>query len=248
MTRLFGANAVLDVLDAAPDAIRGVLYSGRLDPDGLRVLERARKANLAVREVDADELRQRSGGRGGASVAADLKIAAAPDPRSFDPDAHPVLVALDQVTDPHNLGAILRSSAAFGVPAVILPRDNSAPLNDAAARSSAGAIAHVGVSRVTNLARTLGELHEQGYWPCAVTADAPASAWDTDLASLPLVLVLGAEGAGLRPLVRRACPLAIRLPMTGLIRSLNVSVAAGITLAEVARQRAKVSFSSAVET
>lgn len=239
MTRLFGANAVLDVLDAAPDAIRGILYSGRLDPDGLRVLERARKAGLPTREVEADELRQRSGGRGGASVAADLKIANAPEPSTLDPDRYPVLVALDQVTDPHNLGAILRSCAAFGVPTVLLPRDNSAPLNDAAARASAGAIAHVGVTRVTNLARTLGELHEQGYWPCAVTADAPASAWDTDLSALPIVLVMGAEGGGLRPLVRRACPLAIKLPMTGLIRSLNVSVAAGIALAEVARQRAK---------
>lgn len=239
MTRLFGANAVLDILDVAPEAIRGILYAGRLDPDGLRVLERARKAGLLIREVDPDELRQRSGGRGGASVAADLRVAQAPDPSALDPDTHPVIVALDQVTDPHNLGAIMRSSAAFGVPAILLPRDNSAPLNDAAARASAGAIAHVGVTRVTNLARTLHELHELGYWPCAVTADAPASAWDTDLASLPLVLVLGAEGAGLRPLVRKACPLAIRLPMTGLLRSLNVSVAAGIALAEVARQRTK---------
>jgi len=237
MTRLFGVNAVQDVLEQAPDAIRGILHQGRLDQESLRLLDRARKAGVAIREAQGDELRVRAGGRGGASIAADLKIANAPDPESFDPDTTPILLALDQVTDPHNLGAILRSAAAFGVGAVIVPRDNSAPLNDAAVRASAGAAAHVGVVRVTNLARTLTDLHDQGYWPCAVSHDATQDAWQADLGSLPLVLVLGAEGDGIRPLVRRACPLAIRLPMTGLIRSLNVSVAAGIALAEVVRQR-----------
>lgn len=239
MTRLFGANAVHDVLEVAPDAIRGVLHTGRLDPESLRLLDRARKLGVPTREVAPDELRVRAGGRGGSSLAADLKIATGREPGQLDLHVEPVVVALDQVTDPHNLGAILRSCAAFGVSTVIVPRDHSAPLNDAAARASAGAVAHVGVTRVVNLARALGELQDAGYWPCAVTADAPGNAWETDLASLPLVLVLGAEGAGLRPLVRRACPLAVKLPMTGLIRSLNVSVAAGVTLAEVARQRSK---------
>lgn len=238
MSRLFGAHAVFDVLEQAPDAIRGVLYSGQLDRESLRLLERAKAAGIPTREAHGDELRLRSGGRGGTAIAADLKVARSLEPKDLDPTVAPLLVALDQVTDPHNLGAILRSAAAFSAAAVIVPRDHSAPLNDAAMRASAGAAAFVGVTRVTNLARTLGELHDQGYWPCAVTADAPRTAWETDLASLPLVLVLGAEGEGIRPLVRRACPLALRLPMTGLVRSLNVSVAAGIALAEVARQRA----------
>jgi len=118
------------------------------------------------------------------------------------------------------------------------PKAPAAPPTGAAMRASAGAAAHIPIARVTNLARTLQALHdEQGYWPCAVTHDATADAWSTDLASLPLVLVLGAEGAGLRPLVRRACKLAVRLPITSRVGSLNVSVAAGVALAEVARQR-----------
>jgi len=239
MTRLFGTNAVEDILAQAPDAIRGILHAARLDPDARRLVEAARAAGIPVREATNDELHQRSGGRGGAAIAADLKIAPALDPETLDPIVQPIVVALDQVTDPHNLGAILRSVAAFGGAAVIVPKDHAAPLNDAAMRASAGAAAHIPIARVTNLARTLQALHdEQGYWPCAVTHDATADAWSTDLASLPLVLVLGAEGAGLRPLVRRACKLAVRLPITSRVGSLNVSVAAGVALAEVARQRA----------
>ena len=137
-------------------------------------------------------------------------------------------------------------------PDVMLPQVGQGALaiecraNDAAMRASAGAAAHIPIARVTNLARTLQALHdEQGYWPCAVTHDATADAWSTDLASLPLVLVLGAEGAGLRPLVRRACKLAVRLPITSRVGSLNVSVAAGVALAEVARQRSARSALSA---
>ena len=235
MTRLFGSNAVEDILTQAPLAVRGILYT-RLDTDTRRLVELAKAANIPVREATSDELQQRSGGRGGAAIAADLKVAPGIDTATLDPDTSPIVVALDQVTDPHNLGAILRSVAAFGGAAVIVPKDHAAPLNDAAMRASAGAAAHIPIARVTNLARTLNELHDQGYWPCAVTHDAPKDAWSTDLASLPLVLVLGAEGAGLRPLVRRACKLAVGFPISR-VGSLNVSVAAGIALAEVARQR-----------
>lgn len=237
MTRLFGTNAVQDILAQAPDAIRGILHAARPDTEAADLLERARELGVATREATADELRLRSGGRGGVSIAADLKIAPGRDPKSLDPATAPIVIALDQVTDPHNLGAIMRSAVAFGVTTVIVPKDHAAPLNDAAVRASAGAAAYVSVARVTNLARTLHDLHAQGYWPCAVTGDAERTTWDSDLGDLPLVLVLGAEGGGLRPLVRRACKLEVRLPTTGRIQSLNVSVAAGIALAEVFRQR-----------
>lgn len=242
MTRLFGKHAIEDLLDQAPDALAAVVYAPRPDPATTRLLERAQKAGIPIREVAPELLRESSGSRGGSAIAADVRLAPAPDLRTLRPDHAPLLIALDQVTDPHNLGAILRSAAAFSASAVIVPRDGSAPLNDAAIRASAGGAAHVPVLRVTNLARALGELHDQGYWPCAVTGDAPANAWRTDLASLPLVLVLGAEGTGLRPLVRKACMLAVKLPIAGRIQSLNVSVAAGIILAEVARQRASTNL------
>jgi 23S rRNA (guanosine2251-2'-O)-methyltransferase len=237
MTRLFGAHAVEDILLQAPDALRGILHTAKLDQETSRLVERARAAGVAIREASADELRLRSGGRGGASIAADLRIAPGLDPVTLDPTAHPILIALDQVTDPHNLGAILRSAAAFGASCVIVPKDHAAPLNDAAARASAGAAAYVPVSRVTNLARTLHDLHDRGYWPCALTGDAETSLSDGKLGDLPVVLVLGAEGSGLRPLVRRACKLAMRLSTPGRIKSLNVSVAAGIALSEIHRQR-----------
>lgn len=237
MARLFGTNAVGDLLEHSPAAIRAILHGKRLDGDAKRLLAAAHAAGIDVREAKADELRERSGGRGGAAIAADIRIAPAIDVTALDPASQPLIVALDQVTDPHNLGAVLRSAAAFSAAAIILPKDRSAPLNDAAIRASAGAAAHVPIARVTNLARTLDRLDKQGYWSCAIAPDADGDIWSTDLADLPLVLVLGAEGSGLRPLVRRVCKLAVRLPTGGPVRSLNVSVAAGIALAELSRQR-----------
>ncbi|MFO0747006.1 MAG: 23S rRNA (guanosine(2251)-2'-O)-methyltransferase RlmB [Myxococcota bacterium] len=235
MSRLFGAHAVGDVLAAHPEAIRTILHGPQPDRDAARVIEAARAAGIPTRQAAAAELQEHAGGRGGVSIAADIAIASVPTLESLAPTG--VVVALDQVTDPHNLGAILRSCAAFGATAVIVPKDHAAPLNDAAIRASAGAAAIVPVVRVTNLARTLGDLHEQGFWACALAAHDATPLWSTDLASMPLVLVLGAEGSGLRPLVRRSCQLAVTIPTDGRIRSLNVSVAAGIVLGEVARQR-----------
>ncbi len=237
MTRLFGVHAVEDILHQAPDTIRGILHTAKMDQETARLVDQARAAGVATREASSEDLRLRSGGRGGASIAADLRIAPGVDPVTLDPAKHPLLIALDQVTDPHNLGAILRSAAAFGASCVIVPRDNAAPLNDAAARASAGAAAYVPVARVTNLARTLNDLHDRGYWPCAITGDAEGNLSDGKLGDLPIILVLGAEGSGLRPLVRRACKLSMRLHTPGRIKSLNVSVAAGIALSEIQRQR-----------
>lgn len=237
MSRLFGSHAVRDVLEGHPGAVRLLLHARAPDAEAARVIELARSLGVPIREAPATELDQRAGSRGGASIAADILVAPAPALDRLEPRG--TLVALDQVTDPHNLGAILRSSSAFGVGAVIVPKDHAAPLNDAAIRASAGAAALVPVVRVTNLARALGELHELGFWACALaSADAP-TIWQSALADLPLVLTLGAEGSGLRPLVRRACQFAVTIPTLGPIRSLNVSVAAGIALAELARQRVK---------
>lgn len=244
MSRLYGAHAVGDVLAAHPHAIRAVLHGPSPDRDASRLIEAARAAGVAIRQVATSELQERAGGRGGVSIAADLAVAT---PLALDTlTADGTLIALDQVTDPHNLGAILRSSAAFGARAVIVPKDHAAPLNDAAIRASAGAAAIVPVVRVTNLARTLVDLHERGFWACALAAHDATPLWTTDLANMPLAFVLGAEGTGLRPLVRRACQLAVTIPADGRIRSLNVSVAAGIVLAEAARQRSVASARAAV--
>lgn len=241
MSRVYGANAVGELVDVAPSAIQRIVYTAGAASSNRALLDRARAAGVQVDEVGAADLQQRAGARGGAGIGADLRpppvieLEAAAEP---GPDGAPALVvALDQVTDPHNLGAVLRSAAAFGARAVVVPRDHSAPLNDAAVRASAGAVAHVPLVRVTNLARALRSLKDRGLWAIAADAEGGASLWSTDLTG-GAVIVLGAEGKGIRPGVRKACDLSAALPMVGPVGSLNVSVTAGIFLAEASRQRA----------
>jgi 23S rRNA (guanosine2251-2'-O)-methyltransferase len=151
-----------------------------------------------------------------------------------------LLVALDGVTDPHNLGAIARSTHALGAQGLIVPRDRSAAVSPVVTKASAGAIEHLPTARVTNLVRALEQLKEAGVWTAALAAGPDARPlWKLDTAS-PLCLVLGAEGSGIRPLVARTCDFRVEIPMSaGGVGSLNVSVAAGIALYEIARQRAR---------
>jgi 23S rRNA (guanosine2251-2'-O)-methyltransferase len=147
----------------------------------------------------------------------------------------PLLVALDQVTDPRNLGAVIRSAEGAGATGVVLPAHNSARVTPAVARSSAGAVEHLPVAVVPNLARYLNEVKGPRLWVYAAEA-AGAPMADTDLSG-GLSLVFGAEGKGIRPLVRRACDAAVSIPLSGRVESLNVSVAAAVMLYEAARQR-----------
>ena len=148
----------------------------------------------------------------------------------------PLLLLLDQVQDPHNLGACLRSAEAAGVTAVIAPRDNSAPLNATVFKSSAGAALRVPFFQVTNLARTQQYLQQRGIWLVGTAAEAEQTLYQLDLRG-PIALVLGSEGKGMRRLVQEHCDFLARLPMFGHVSSLNVSVSAGICLYEVLRQR-----------
>jgi 23S rRNA (guanosine2251-2'-O)-methyltransferase len=151
-----------------------------------------------------------------------------------------LVVALDGVTDPHNLGAIARSAYLFGAHGLVLPRDRAAEVTPVAVKASAGATEHIPIAQVTNLARALGELKEAGLWNAALAAGPEATPlWKLDAAATPLCLVLGAEGSGIRPLVARQCDFLVAIPMEGRgVGSLNVSVAAGVALYEIARQRA----------
>jgi 23S rRNA (guanosine2251-2'-O)-methyltransferase len=236
VSRIYGAHAVAELLASIPEAVTAVLVAEGSDVDP-SILERAKQLGVPIRHLPADQLRQRSGGRGGASLGADLTLASCSGIESLtaSPGTSSVILALDGVTDPHNLGAILRSAGAFGVAAVVVPRDRSAPLNDAAIRASAGAVAHVPLVRVTNLARTLRQLKDQGYWVLGADAGEGDKLWEADLSG-PVVFVLGAEGAGLRPGVLRACDLRIHLPTPGKTKSLNVSVFTGILCAEAQRR------------
>ena len=151
--------------------------------------------------------------------------------------AKPLLVALDQVTDPHNLGAVIRTAEAAGATGVVVPAHGSARVTPAVARASAGAVEHLPVAVVTNLARYLGEVKSGDLWVVGAAGDAPRSMWESDLSG-GLALVFGAEGKGLRPLVRRTCDELVSIPLEGTVESLNVSVAAGVLVYEAKRQRA----------
>ena len=151
----------------------------------------------------------------------------------------PLLVCLDQVTDPHNLGAVCRSAEGAGATGVVVPEHNSARVTPAVCRASAGAVEHLPVAVVVNLARYLGETKRGDLWAWAAAEDATTAVWDADLAS-GTFLVFGSEGRGIRPLVRRSCDDAFAIPLAGRVESLNVSVAAGVALFEAARQRAAI--------
>jgi 23S rRNA (guanosine2251-2'-O)-methyltransferase len=148
----------------------------------------------------------------------------------------PLLAVLDSVTDPRNLGAVIRSVEGTGADGVVLPAHNSARVTPAVVRASAGAVEHVRVAVVKNLARYLGEIKRPRLWIWAAAGDAETSLWDADLSG-GAVFVLGAEGKGLRPLVRRTCDDAVSIPLHGSVASLNVSVAAALLLYEARRQR-----------
>ena len=148
----------------------------------------------------------------------------------------PLLVCLDQVTDPHNLGAVCRSAEGAGATGVIVPAHGSARVTAAVCRASAGAVEHLPVAVVPNLARYLQEIKGADLWVYATGADAPQTMWQADLSG-GLALVFGAEGKGVRPLVRRMCDGAVSIPLAGRVESLNVSVAAALLLYEARRQR-----------
>jgi 23S rRNA (guanosine2251-2'-O)-methyltransferase len=149
----------------------------------------------------------------------------------------PLLICLDQVSDPHNLGAVARTAEAAGATGIVVPAHGSARVTPAVARASAGAVEHLPVAVVTNLARYLSEVKSGDLWVVGAAGDAPRSMWDADLSG-GLALVFGAEGKGLRPLVRRTCDELVAIPLEGAVESLNVSVAAAILVYEAKRQRA----------
>jgi 23S rRNA (guanosine2251-2'-O)-methyltransferase len=148
----------------------------------------------------------------------------------------PLLVCLDQVTDPHNLGAVCRSAEGAGADGLVVPAHGAATITPVVARVSAGAIEHLRVAVVSNLARYLTEVKSDRLWVYGAAGDAETTMWDADLTG-GAAFVLGAEGKGLRPLVRRTCDALVSIPLSGCVESLNVSVAAGVLLYEAARQR-----------
>lgn len=217
-----------------------MVMAGRRDKRLAAVLLLAEQQGIPVRECPRKELDDKVDGRHqGVIAVAEAPVQmgekALPDlVQKAGPRA--LLLVLDGVTDPHNLGACLRSADAAGVTAVIAPRDNSASLNATVRKVACGAAEAVPFIQVTNLARTLRQLQESGVWTIGLAGEAEQSLYEHDLSG-PVALVMGAEGPGMRRLTRECCDYLANLPMAGEVSSLNVSVATGICLFEAVRQR-----------
>ncbi len=240
---LFGFHAVSVRLKTAPQSVLEVLFdAARRDARMRQFLERAREVGVRLIESDGLRLAKLCGSHGHQGVVA--RVGAIEQHHSLDGlleqlegDARvPLLLVLDGVTDPHNLGACLRVADGAGAHAVIAPKDHAAGINATVAKVASGAAETMPYFMVTNLARTLGELKERSIWCIGTSDDAPQSIYDADL-KVPLALVLGAEGAGLRQLTRKSCDALVSIPMAGAVESLNVSVASGVCLYEALRQR-----------
>jgi 23S rRNA (guanosine2251-2'-O)-methyltransferase len=233
---VYGINPVLEALRAGRvDSIR---VSGRGDGRLGELLDAARKAGVAVKRVDPGELERASHGGVHQGVVALVEDQAqlAPDDLVQSASGAPLIVVLDGIEDPHNVGAILRTVDAAGGSGVVRQQRHAAPLGGATAKASAGAVSHVKVADVVNIARALEALKDAGVWTVGLAGDADKRYDEIDY-TLPTALVVGAEGAGLRRLVRERCDWLVSIPMKGHVQSLNVSVATGVVLFEAVRQR-----------
>jgi 23S rRNA (guanosine2251-2'-O)-methyltransferase len=238
---LFGFHAVSVRLKVAPKSIRELYVDAtRRDQRMRQFLAKATEAGLEVIEVDDDRLQKLCGTHRHQGVAA--RVEALSQARSIDDlldelgEEPPLLLVLDGVTDPHNLGACLRVADGAGAHAVIAPKDHAVGVNATVSKVASGAAETVPYFMVTNLARTLNELKERDIWVVGTADDAPGTLYQADF-KRPTVLVLGAEGSGMRQLTRKHCDELVSIPMLGAVESLNVSVASAVGLYEARRQR-----------
>ena len=244
MDRLTGIHAVREALEAGHALDRIVIARGRQDTRVEEIVQLARERNIPLRFEDRTQIDRLAGSKdhqgvvavAAARAAATLEDILAAANAGAGQGQKGLIVLLDGVEDPHNLGAIIRTALASGAHGVVIPERRSAGLTDTVARASAGALAHLRVAKVTNLAHTMEELKEAGYWLIGLDEDADKSYTQADYRS-PVGMVLGGEGKGLHDLTRKRCDFVVSLPTTGPVKSLNVSVAAGVVLFEALRQR-----------
>lgn len=234
---IWGINPVLEALRAG--RVRRLRVGARSDQRVAEVIALAQKRGVSIERVDGAALERASRGGVHQGLVADVD-----EPREFTPEDlvaaaapdAPLIVVLDGIEDPHNVGAILRTADAVGAHGVIRQARHAAALDGVVAKASAGAVSSVRVATVVNIARALEELEPLGVWAVGLADEASERYDEIDL-TLPTAIVLGAEGQGLRRLVRDRCDRLASIPMAGTVSSLNVSVAAGVVLFEAVRQR-----------
>jgi 23S rRNA (guanosine2251-2'-O)-methyltransferase len=244
MDRLTGIHAVREALEAGRSFDRIVIAKGRQDSRVEEIVQAARARNISVRFEDRGQLDRLADSKDHQGIVALVAARAAGTLDEILTAANAgagrgekgLIVLLDGVEDPHNLGAVIRTALAAGAHGVVIPERRAAGLTDTVARASAGALAHLAVAKVTNLVRTMEELKEAGYWLVGLDERGDKNYTDVDYTS-PVGIVLGGEGNGLHELTRKRCDFVVSLPTTGPVKSLNVSVAAGVVLFEALRQR-----------
>ncbi|AXR07872.1 23S rRNA (guanosine(2251)-2'-O)-methyltransferase RlmB [Salinimonas sediminis] len=238
---LYGMHAVQAVLEREPERVLELLVlKGRNDDRLGDVINQARRFGVSVQFCHRKALDDKVDGEQHQGVVAKAKPARVLDESDLaaivEAAQRPFLLILDGVTDPHNLGACLRTADAAGVNAVVVPKDKSVGLTSTARKVACGAAETVPFVQVTNLARTLKSLQDQGVWIIGTAGETSQTLYDVKLDG-PMALVMGAEGKGMRRLTRETCDELVNLPMAGSVSSLNVSVATGICLYEIVRQR-----------
>jgi 23S rRNA (guanosine2251-2'-O)-methyltransferase len=238
---IYGIHAINAVLEKSPERfIEAFVLKGRQDDRLLPVLNELQRLGISVQPMGRKALDDKANGANHQGVIARVKPTKNLNEHDLDmimaQHENPLLLVLDGVTDPHNLGACLRNADAAGVAAVIVPKDKSAPMTATVSKVACGAAETVPLVRVTNLARTMRVLQEQGVWFVGTAGEATHDIYQAKLTG-PLAIVMGAEGDGMRRLTRETCDDLIKIPMAGSVSSLNVSVATGICLFEAVRQR-----------
>ena len=238
---IFGFHSVEAILAKEPERFLEIYaLKGREDKRLNPVIDQARKFGISVQFMQRKALDNKADGEQHQGIIANVKAARMYNEKDLDEiiarEETPFLLVLDGITDPYNLGACLRSADAAGVHAIIVPKDKSAKLNGTARKVACGAAETVPLVQVTNLARTLREIKDAGVWVVGTAGETDTELFDANLTG-PMAVVMGAEGDGMRRLTREHCDLLVKIPMAGTVSSLNVSVATGICLFEVLRQR-----------
>jgi 23S rRNA (guanosine2251-2'-O)-methyltransferase len=240
MAVLYGIHAVSEALKARGRSFQHVAVAReRHDARVQKIVEQCRAAGVAVRHVpreELDRLANRAPHQGVVAVTAEKEYADVDDLLAARRGQHSFLLVLDGIEDPHNLGAIIRTADAAGADGIVIPERRAVGVTATVAKASSGAVEHVPIARVTNIARTLEDLKQRNVWTVGLDERGEQSYDQLDF-NMDCALVVGAEGKGLHDLVRKRCDFLVSIPMLGRVPSLNVSVAAGIVMYEVARQR-----------
>jgi len=238
---IYGKNPVIEALESGQSINKIYLSSGPQKPVDRKIIQLARQRGIPVREVDRKKLLELAGTEKNQSIVAvltEIVYSTIEDifSRASQRSEPPLIAILDEIQDPHNFGAIIRSAEAFGFHGIIIPKDRSVGITKTVAKTSAGAVSHIPIIRVPNLAQLIKTLKIENIWITGTDQQAEIKFYEADL-NRSLAVVIGSEGKGMRRLVKESCDFLVRIPMDGKINSLNASVAAALVFCEARRQR-----------